>query len=98
MFNNYMVEIEGNEMLDISLMKKLPLKSSFKVIKSVMPSGDIAGVNVDIRRKKIYVIVEGEEVYIKLITIPRVNYSKIEDLIRGELLYYFKEIENILFT
>lgn len=98
MFDNYVVEIEENKMLDIRLMKKLPLKSSFKIMKSIMPSGDITGVNVDIHRKKIYVIVEGEEVYIKLITIPRVNYSKIEDLIRGELLYYFKEIENILFT
>lgn len=98
MFNNYVVEIEENKMIDISLMKKLPLKSGFKIMKSVMPSGDIDGINVDIRRKKIYVIVEGEEVYIKLITIPRVHYSKIEGLIKGELLYYFKEIENILFT
>lgn len=98
MFENYVIEIEENKILDLCIMKKLPMRNNARVLESIMTSSELMNINVNIHRKKVYAIVEGEEVYIKLVTIPRVNYNKIEDLIRCELLYYFKDIGSILYT
>jgi len=43
------------------------------------------------------VIIEGEELFINLITLPKVKNSRLYDLVKNELLYKFNKLENIIF-
>lgn len=43
------------------------------------------------------VIIEGEELFINLITLPKVKNSRLYDLVKHELLYKFNKLENIIF-
>ena len=52
----------------------------------------------DIWNKNLYVLVEGETVYIKMITLPLVKKYLINDMIKNELRYYYKDIDHIAFT
>ncbi|MEK6264636.1 MAG: hypothetical protein N2B06_07710 [Clostridium sp.] len=51
-----------------------------------------------IKNKNLYILVEGETVYIKMITLPLVRKHLITDMIKNELRYYYKDIEHIAFT
>jgi len=53
---------------------------------------------IDIRNKNLYVLVEGETIYIKMVTLPIVKKHQINDLIKNELRYYYKDIQHISFT
>jgi hypothetical protein len=59
---------------------------------------NIKEFQIDIKNKNLYVLVEGETVYIKIITLPVVKKHQINDLIKNELRYYYKEIDHIAFT
>ncbi|HEY8892488.1 MAG TPA: hypothetical protein VIM70_19820 [Clostridium sp.] len=59
---------------------------------------NIKDFQVDIKNKNLYVLVEGETVYIKLVTLPIVKKYLINDMIKNELRYYYKDIDNIVFT
>jgi hypothetical protein len=59
---------------------------------------NIKEFQIDIKNKNLYVLVEGETVYIKIITLPMVKKHQINDLIKNELRYYYKEIDHIAFT
>ncbi|MBW9156296.1 hypothetical protein LGL55_02315 [Clostridium tagluense] len=59
---------------------------------------NIKDFEMDIKNKNLYVLVEGETVYIKMITLPLVKKHLINDLIKNELRYYYKDIEHISFT
>ncbi|MEG0772916.1 hypothetical protein [Clostridium sp.] len=50
-----------------------------------------------IKNRKLIVIIEGEEIYINIITIPKVKNFKIYDLIKNELICKFNSIDNIIF-
>jgi hypothetical protein len=60
--------------------------------------GSMKDFKVDIKNKNLYVLVEGETVYIKLLTLPTVKKCLINDLIKNELRYYYKDIGHIAFT
>ncbi|MCB2359290.1 hypothetical protein [Clostridium estertheticum] len=53
---------------------------------------------IDIKNKNLYVLVEGENVYIRLVTLPIVRKYLIHDMIKNELRYYYKDIDQISFT
>lgn len=53
---------------------------------------------VNMKNKNLYIIVHGEEVYIRIIKIPKVKNDKLYFMIRQELIYIFKSIDNILFN
>ena len=59
---------------------------------------NIRDFQIDIKNKNLYVLVEGETVYIKIITLPVVKKHQINDMIKNELRYYYKEIDHIAFT
>ena len=59
---------------------------------------NIKDFQMDIRNKNLYVIVEGESVYIKMVTLPAVKKHLINELIKNELRYYYKDIDHISFT
>ena len=48
--------------------------------------------------KNFYVVLEGEETYIKLISIPKLKLDSIEDVVKTELKYNFNNIDDIMFT
>lgn len=53
---------------------------------------------IDIKNKNLYVLVEEETVYIKLLTLPTVRKYMINDLIKNELRYYYTDIDHMAFT
>jgi len=59
---------------------------------------NIKDLQMYIRNKNLYVIVEGESVYIKMVTLPVVKKHLINELIKNELRYYYKDIDHISFT
>lgn len=59
---------------------------------------DISDVKVNLKNKSIYIVVEGEEIYVKLIEVPKVNKKRLYFIIKNELKYNFKDIDNIMFT
>lgn len=58
---------------------------------------DIRNLNVDLKNKNLYLILEGERVYIKLLTVPKVPVNELYKIIKYELKYYFNNMEEILF-
>lgn len=63
-------------------------KSKFESIKNV---------NIDLKNRNLYLIVEGERVYIKLLSVPKVAKEKLYKIIEYQLKYYFTDMEEILF-
>lgn len=55
---------------------------------------------IHIKNKNLYVLVEGETVYIRMVTLPVVKKYLINDMIKNELryYYYYKNIDHISFT
>lgn len=53
---------------------------------------------INIKNKNLYVILTGEEILIKIIKIPKVRKDKLHSIVKQELVYIFKNIDNILFN
>ena len=65
--------------------------------KNISPFKDITGINI--KNKNVYIIVEGEEVHIKLLKLPTVSRWDLNSLIRNELVFlYGKKANNIFYT
>ncbi|EJO5346974.1 hypothetical protein NRP93_001040 [Clostridium botulinum] len=65
--------------------------------KSIIENNIIKIVNME--KRKLYLILEGERVYAKFITLPRINSkSKINQIIKNEIIYEFSSIDNILYS
>ncbi|MBZ9688018.1 hypothetical protein G9F72_016930 [Clostridium estertheticum] len=63
-----------------------------------MDTPNIKDFVINIRNKNLYVLIEGETIYIKMVTLPLVKKHQINDLIKNELRYYYKDIDHISFT
>jgi hypothetical protein len=48
--------------------------------------------------KKFYIVLEGEETYVKLLSIPKIELENIYDVVKTELKYNFNNIDDIIFT
>ncbi|NMM61389.1 hypothetical protein HBE96_01475 [Clostridium sp. P21] len=61
---------------------------------------NIDDIKVELRNKNIFVIVQGEQVYVKLIEVPKVGRKKLYSVIKSELEYRFKnmDMDKIMFT
>ena len=46
-------------------------------------------VNIGVNGKKLFIIIEDEEIFIKLITIPKSSKESINKIIKNEIIYYF---------
>lgn len=51
----------------------------------------------DIRNMKLRMVLHSEEVYSKIIDIPRVKRGKINGILKNELKYYFDNIDSIMY-
>lgn len=59
---------------------------------------DIDDIKIDFKNKNLFIIVDGEEIYVKLMTFPKVKQENLHEFIKEELQYRFKNIDNIMFT
>lgn len=55
-------------------------------------------VNIGVNGKKLFIIIEDEEIFIKLITIPKSSKESINKIIKNEIIYYFNDNKNIIYT
>jgi hypothetical protein len=55
-------------------------------------------IYIDLKRKKVSILLEGEEINIKMMTLPKIKKVALYDLIKKELFYYFKDLDNIVFN
>lgn len=59
---------------------------------------NINNFNKSFKRKKVNLILCGEELHAKIIELPKVNYSKLGILIMDELIYYSTDINKIIYN
>jgi len=98
---NMLLEVSTQRILGTEFSKRLLFKkviSFFKKNTYFKEDDNRKDFQIEIKNKNLYVLVEGETVYIKIITLPVVKKHQIEDLIKNELLYYYQEIDHIAFT
>lgn len=55
-------------------------------------------VNIGVNGRKLFILVEDEEIFFKLITIPKSKKEDMYKIIKNEIMYYFNENKNIVFT
>ena len=98
---NMVLEVSPERITGIEFSKNIILNKALKIACTNTYDRDITNIKdfeIDIRDKNLYILVEGESVYIKIITLPLVKKHLINDLIKNELRYYYKDIDNIAFT
>lgn len=69
-----------------------------KIDKLEIKAKYLEDIKVDLKNKSLFLIIHGEEVYVKYMTLPKVKKEKLYLLIKNELNYRFKKIDNIMFT
>jgi hypothetical protein len=55
-------------------------------------------IKVDLKNRSLFFIIHGEEIYVKYMILPKVKKEKLYSLIKNELEYRFKKIDNIMFN
>lgn len=101
MIKNGILEVNDEGLIYKDLMSKNLINKikGHKWKKSLGIKGkDIDDIKIDFKNKNIFILVQGEQIYVKLIEIPKVNKRKIYSVIKSELKYHFKNIDNIMFT
>lgn len=88
--------VSYNDLFGKSLIEKIYNKRKFDNFK--IHANCIQDIKIQLKNKNLFIVVHGEEVYVKLITLPKVAKEKIEFVIREELRYRFKNLDNIMFT
>jgi hypothetical protein len=53
---------------------------------------------VDLKTKKVCIILEGEELQIKLLKLPRTKKEILDDIIKNELHYHFNNLDGVIFN
>lgn len=79
-----------------SLIEKIYSKRKITNLK--FDANCIEDIKIELKNKKLFIIVHGEEIYVKFMTLPKVTKEKMEFVIREELRYRFKNLDNIMFT
>ncbi|KAJ51494.1 hypothetical protein BD780_002218 [Clostridium tetanomorphum] len=55
-------------------------------------------LEISLEKRKVHLILDGKKIFVKLITIPKVRKSYIDKIVRKEVEYYFKEIDNLIYS
>lgn len=93
----YMVDNNDVTEIDLGKFKNINRKVTFKAGKQDLQKIGIGNIHVNLRSKKVYVVIEGEEIYIKYFDFPRVNDNKLYELINNELNYLYRN-EKFIFN
>lgn len=70
-------------------------KDAIKVSKNNFENSKVI---TDIRNRKLYIIIDGHEIYIKHLTLPRLKKEETEKMIYNELKYYINDMSNVIFS
>jgi|GEM_PF-1060533 len=98
---NMFLEVSPERISGIEFFKHNFLNRTINITKGDTYYKDrhnIKDFKIDIKNKNLYILVEGETVYIKMVTLPIVKKYLINDMIKNELRYYYKDIDHIAFT
>jgi hypothetical protein len=98
---NMFLEVSNEKILGIEFSKNVILNKVQRISALNTYYKDFQSIEdfeAHIKNKNLYILVEGETVYIKKITVPMVRKYFIVDMIKNELRYYYKEIDHIAFT
>lgn len=63
-----------------------------------LESSNKFNIITDIKRRNLYVIIDGNEIYVKHMSLPSVKKRETEKLIYNELKYYISDMENVIFS
>lgn len=78
------------------LIDKLKIKNN--IYRDEIRGKYLEEIKVNLTNKNLFLVIHGEEVYVKYMTLPKVKKEKLYLLIKDELNYRFKRIDNIMFT
>lgn len=98
---NMFLEVSNERILGIEFSKNIILnrvKSIATLNTYYKDFQSIKDFEAQIKNKNLYILVEGETVYIKMVTLPKVKKHLVFDMIKNELRYYYKDIDHIAFT
>lgn len=84
-------EVVGKSLIDKFMKLKKCEKYNFKVEK-------LEDIKIDFANKNLFIVIDGEEVYVKFMMLPKVKKEKLQEIIKSELEYRFKNIDSIMFT
>lgn len=100
--------IRGTGILEISdqyLLYKSLFKKGFigklkneKISNPEIMAKCIKDIKVHLKNKSLFLVIHGEEIYVKYMTLPKVKKEKLYSLIKNELEYRFKKMDNVMFT
>ncbi|MBU3142200.1 hypothetical protein [Clostridium sp. CF012] len=98
---NMLLEFCAERISSIEFSKNIILNKVYNISYGNIYHKDTPNIKdfvMDIKNKNLYVLVEGETIYIKMVTLPLVKKHLISDLIKNELRYYYNDIDHISFT
>lgn len=88
MFNNTLIlEVGGNYINEYK---------NNRIIEHDLASFQELGIYV--KRKRVYIILSGEEINIRLLKFPKIKEKELYDLINNELYYNFRNTDNLVFA
>ena len=85
---NMFIEVSGQRISGLEFSRNIILNRTIGIVYRDTYYKNIPNINdfkIDIKNKNLYVLVDGETVYIKLVTLPLVKKNLINDMIKNEL-------------
>ncbi|MCT8976044.1 hypothetical protein N4T77_05480 [Clostridium sp. CX1] len=92
-FENHM---SYRDLFSISLLHRINKRRKKESLK--IEADSIQDIKIHVRNKNLFIVVHGEEVYVKLITLPKVSKEKLYFIIKQELRVRFENLDSIMFT
>ncbi|WP_368487843.1 hypothetical protein [Clostridium sp. BJN0013] len=66
--------------------------------KKIIFSNKLQDIKVNLKNKKLYILVHGEEIYITYMDLPKMKSENLYRVVKNELESRFKNIDNIMFS
>ncbi|OAA83295.1 hypothetical protein [Clostridium ljungdahlii] len=69
-----------------------------KVDENVIPVSKIENIRINLKNKRLFILVHGEEIYVTVMKLPKLKSKLLYKVIRDELKNKFKNLDNIMFS
>lgn len=94
------LEISDQYLLYKSLIKKgfIGRIKNEKLDNAEIEAKYFKDIKVHLKNKSLFLVIHGEEIYVKYMTLPKVKKEKLYFLIKNELEYRFKKMDNVMFS
>ncbi|MCY6354062.1 hypothetical protein [Clostridium sp. ZS2-4] len=93
-----LLKVGSNKINSFEVCKKHKLVNLHKV-EEVIDVKDFKNLKIRIRNKNIYIIIEGEEIYVKYMQLPKVYGEQLDKVIQNQLIYlYGSKAEEIFYS